>query len=185
MTNDQNNEIIIDSTETNDEVELDLDFDSSEQETSEPETEKPQETLEAKRARLKRQLDKVDRKLGTTDAPKPKVEPQTSKQDGFSIKDVMALSKANVSEDDVEIVEKYAKFEGISITEALKTTAVKAILAEKSEQRNVAEATNVSNARRGATQVSDDALLSAAAAGKLPESDEDIKRLIKAKMGQK
>ncbi len=89
--------------------------------------------------------------------------------------------RANVPEDDITDVVEYAQFRKISIAEALKSSTVKNILAEKEEQRTVAQATNTGAARRGTSKVSDEALAQKAYKGDLPESDEDIRRLYKAR----
>lgn len=100
----------------------------------------------------------------------------------FSSADLLAVMNAKVHEDDMERVERFAKMEGVSIREALKNPELKAILDLRQEQRTTASAANVSNVRRGAVKTSDDALIANASAGKIPDNDEDIERLIAAKM---
>lgn len=95
--------------------------------------------------------------------------------------DTIAIMRANVPEDDITDVVEYAQFRKISIAEALKSSTVKNILAEKEEQRTVAQATNTGATRRGSTKVSDEALAQKAYRGELPESDEEIRRLYKAR----
>ena len=109
-------------------------------------------------------------------AKEPK--PQTT---GLNLADSVAILNAKVHEDDIERVERYAKSEGMSIKDALKDPELKAILALREENRNTAIATNVSNSRRGSTKVTADVLVANASQGKLPDSDEDINRLIAAK----
>lgn len=99
--------------------------------------------------------------------------------------DIIALTKANIDTEDINEVLDYAKYKGISISEALKSPVVKATIAEKSEQRNVALATNTGGAKRTSGRISDETLMANANKGNLPESDADIDRLIKAKMGIK
>ncbi len=107
------------------------------------------------------------------DLEKAKAPPE--KQDGISAMDAMALMGAKVTEEeDINEVVDYAKFKGISVSEALKATAIKSILAEKAEQRTTAEATNTSNARRGTTKPSAETILTNASKGKLPENPEDL-----------
>lgn len=112
-----------------------------------------------------------------------KVEAKTdiSKPVSMSTKDYIALVNAKINEDDIGEVEDYAKYKGISIAEALKVGVVKSLLAEKSEMRKTAQATNVSNARRSSTQISPETLLAKASKLDLPENDDDIERLIKAR----
>lgn len=123
---------------------------------------------------------KKEKEAKIPEQPKP-----TPVEVKISTKDLLALTKANIDEADIEIVEKYAKFEGISIAEALKSEIVKATISDRAEKRNVALATNTSSSRRSSAKVSDDALLSNAASGKLPESEEEITRLVRLKMGLK
>lgn len=176
MPNDtEEEEIIIDSEENNEEVELEIEGEDKVEE------EKPVETPEAKRARLKRQLEQHEKKFGFGE-PKP-VAKETS--DSISSTDMFAILKADVHEDDVEKVTKFAKMEGISVKEALKNPELKAILNIRQEQRTTAAATNVSNARRGAQAPTGETLVENANKGKLPESDADIERLMRAKMGLK
>jgi hypothetical protein len=52
-------------------------------------------------------------------------------------------------------------------------------LAQKNEERTVAQATNTGAARRGSSKVSDEKLLELASKGQLPDSDEEIARLYK------
>lgn len=113
-----------------------------------------------------------------------KEEPTAGKAD-LSTDDVFTLVKAGVAQEDVAEVRKYAKMEGISIAEALQSTVVKTILKQKTEERNVAEATNTGTARRSTGKVSDEALLANASKGEMPESDEDMQRLIKLRKGFK
>lgn len=103
----------------------------------------------------------------------------------MSLADSHALLKADVHEDDIERVEKFAHDEKISIKEALKSDELKAILSVRIEKRSTANAANISNVRRGPTKTTDDTLLSNASNGKLPDSDEDIERLVAAKAKRK
>lgn len=113
--------------------------------------------------------------------PKKEVEAQP----GLAPADLLAVMNAHVHEDDMERVERFAKSESTSIREALKNPELKAILALREEQRTTATASNVTNTRRGATVTPEATLISNARAGKLPESDADIERLIAAKLKEK
>ena len=78
----------------------------------------------------------------------------------------------------------YAKLKGISVSEALKSSVVKTILAEKQEERKTANATSTGNARRGSTKLNPSQLLEKANKGEMPDSDEDLDALIKARLGK-
>ncbi len=110
-------------------------------------------------------------------------EKKNDNDDNYSIKDVVALSKVDL--DDVDEVKRIAKILGKPIYEAINDPVTKSILSQRDEFRKSAEATNVSNARRSPARLSDEALIESANSGKMPESDEDIARLMKAKMGKK
>lgn len=97
----------------------------------------------------------------------------------LSTKDVIFLAKANVHEDDLDEVLDWAKFKKISVSKAHEQ--LKGVLASKDEQRKTAAAANISPARRSATKVTDDVILERASRGELPENEDDIARLIKAK----
>lgn len=107
------------------------------------------------------------------------------KENDLSTMDIIALSKANLEQEDVAEVLEYAKFKGISVQEALKSSVVKATIQEKNEMRNTALATNTGGSRRSTGKVSDETLLSNAKKGIMPESDEDMARLIKARRATK
>lgn len=114
-----------------------------------------------------------------------KQEPSKEKVENvLTPKDTIALMKANINEDDIDDIVDYAKYKGIPVTEALKTTTVKSMLAEKEEFRASANAANVNNTKRGVAKLSDDSLISNARSGKLPESDDEIARLMRAKRDQ-
>jgi hypothetical protein len=113
------------------------------------------------------------------------VKPETKQESNVSTKDLYALSKANVAEEDISEIEEYAKFKRISISEALKSPTMKAILKEKEENRTVNNASNVGTVRRSSSKVSDDVLMDKASRNELPENESDITRLIKARKGLK
>lgn len=102
----------------------------------------------------------------------------------LSTKDIYALMEAKVPEEDIEVVQKFAKLENISVGEALKSGIVKTILADKAEQRNTALAANVGTSKRGSGKVAPDILLAKARKGELPTSDADIEALIQARKGK-
>ena len=181
MENEQE-EVIIDSNENNEEIEIDLELDEQPEEV-EVREERPAESLEARRARLKRQLEQVDKKLGIN-KPEARHEETTVTANGYELKpnDMFALMKNGITDDeDVDLAKRYAKLEGITIAEVLKDPFMKSRLAEKKEERTVAQATNTGAARRGSSKVSDDRLLQNARQGILPENPEDIARLYKAR----
>lgn len=113
-------------------------------------------------------------------APKPDAANAANKgnEAQFTLKDSRALDNANVHDDDVDDVANYAKFKGVSISEALKDPVMISTLKLKSENRSSANAANAGTARRGSGKISDEKLLEDAAKGILPDSDEDAARLV-------
>lgn len=154
------------------------------EEVVEEATEQPQEDVEDLKKRLATAEAQKDhwRKKATE---KKETVVEKAETGVLSSADLLAVMNAKVHEDDMERVEKFAKMEGKSIREALKDPELKAILALREEQRNTANASNTANVRRGSTKVPDDVLVANARAGKLPENDDDIARLIEAKSRKK
>lgn len=142
------------------------------------EEEKPQEEesdqRDAEIAKLKRQLKQATKKL-----EKPSAKPSAD----LSPTDVIQLMKDNVTEtDDINNVVDYAKFKGITVTEALKLGVVKTMLADSKQERETANATSTKGGKRGISTPSTDEILAKAAQGELPD---DPIALAKARMAQK
>lgn len=100
----------------------------------------------------------------------------TPKQDGLSLKDVRALN--GVHDDDVDFITNWAKANNVEIADAVKNSDVQLILKGHEEQRKIADATNTGTSKRSSAKLADDVLLSNASKGILPDSDEDLARLI-------
>ena len=144
-----------------------------------------EESIEEVKARLAKAEELANNyKIRAEKAEKGNKKPPTAPS-VTSTKDLLALMEAKVSDEDIEEVEDYAKYKGISISEALKSSTVKTLLAERREKRDVANATNTGSARRSPSKQSDDVLISKASKGEMPESSEDIARLIRARKGIK
>lgn len=116
---------------------------------------------------------------------KPVIGEGTPKTPEMSSKDLMALMNAKISEEDVDDIVDYAKYKGISVAEALKSDVVKSTLEKKAEQRKIADATNIGTGRRSSAKIPDDVLLSNSLKGIMPESDEDLARLISLRKPKK
>lgn len=108
--------------------------------------------------------------------------PKNERNEEMSSRDIIALTKANIADEDIDVVLDYAKFKKISVAEALKSSVVKATLAENEEHRKTAAATNIGTGRRGVQQKSEDVLLSEFKSGKVPETDDEMERLALARM---
>lgn len=166
-------------------MENDSEIITQENDTELVEVEETEETEEVE----EETVDQLKKKLATLEAQKEHWREKANKpkenavvaNSSLSSSDLLAVMNAKVHEDDMERIEKFAKMEGTSIKEALKNPELKAILNLREEQRNTANATNVTNVRRGNSKVSDEQIVSDASRGKLPEDDDAIARLISAK----
>lgn len=139
----------------------------------------------AKNQKIRAEKAEVKAKAGEK-TPKNKEKETLKNEDDISQKDLYTLVGAKVHEDDVDEVIDYAKHKDISIKEALKTTVVKTILSEKKEERETAAATATGKKRGGSSKVSGDSLLSRAESEfKIPETIEDTKRLVEARLKSK
>ena len=104
----------------------------------------------------------------------------------LSVKDLTALVKTNVNEDDYDDIFDYARLKKISIADALKTPLIKSMLSEKEEMRKTAEATATGHNAEGSTTSSPEALLNMAETkGEIPENPKDIQKLVEARLGKK
>lgn len=140
------------------------------------------------RAKKAEGFELVDGKWIKKSKPETKLEPKndaTVDTSKLSQTDVIAIIKNNVPEEDIEEIADYAKLKKITFAEALKTTVVKTLLSDKAEQRRVAEGTSTGAGKRGNAKLSDEALLADAEAGKFPEKDEDIQRLVRLQRAKK
>lgn len=167
----------------NDETEEVLNTEEVEETTPEVETEDIEALKQelAKKEELNKKLfERAKKAEAEAKARKGEVAPAPTtpeKQDAVQLTpmDAILLSKANVTEqEDIEEVISYANFKKIPVSEALKNSTVKTILAEKAEQRSTAQATNTGAARRGSSKLSPEQILANASKGNLPESAEDL-----------
>lgn len=175
MENYNDEEVILNTQEDN--VELDTTYSSEEGAEQEESFDWKAEALKQKELAENQKIraEKAERKGKVTTEPKH----EANNASGVSTKDLYALMEAKVPEEDISEVEDYAKYKGISISEALKTQAVRSILNEKSDMRNVASATNTGGSKRVGGRVSDETLLTNASKGNFPDTDAEIDRLVK------
>ena len=114
--------------------------------------------------------------------PKAEVKAEPPKE-GLSGEEALVLMGAGVTHiEDISEVQNYAKFKGISISEALKDSVVKTLLSDKAEKRKTAEATVPASRGNKKTSSSDDLLQRVKKTNVLPESEEEAKALAEAKM---
>lgn len=154
--------------------------------TSTPEAEEPtnSQDLAAKIAELEEKNRRLYARLKREETkPAPAQSPKTDAS--MSLADIVAVSKAGIEPEDLQEVQDYAKFKGISLAEALKAPVIKSTLADRKQERETAAATSVKGTARGTAKLSDDSLLAMARKGEMPESDADIARLIALRRTQR
>lgn len=168
--------------ETSEHELIDLDFEVDNQDDIEALKEQARKATEyAKNQKIRAEKAEAKAKEVKTEK-KPEVKSETT---GLSERDVFALVKADIAEDDVDEVKSYAKYRGISVAEALKDSTLKHILSVKSEERKTAEVTNTKSPR-GSARVTGESLLEKARSGEtLPDSEDAIQKLVLARMGSK
>lgn len=98
--------------------------------------------------------------------------------------DLIALMKADIHEDDIQEVVDYAKFKNIPVKDALSSSTIKALLSEKTEKRKSAEVSNTGATRKSTAKMTDEALVSKFSKGEMPDSDEELTRLIEKQFGK-
>lgn len=177
MENDKQEIIdsINDTEETvNEESELDFEIDDDAEETNEVDVEelrKKVQTLEAQKNHWKKKAN-----AGKESESKPTVNTKE-----LSPTELYTLMKSDVAPEDLEVVTKYAGYEGISVAQALKSDVLKTILDKRTQARKTAEATSTGSTRKSTNQTSPEALLENAKKGNLPDSDADLEKLVNAR----
>jgi len=174
---DDNNSIEETLTQDTD-TELEIDLDD--------EIENDQVDWKAEAEKNKKAYEDQKRRAEIAESKKTVKSPtQTSTNTTLTVKDGFALAKANVNDEDIDDVLEYANFKKIPVADALKSSVVKSMLAEKEEFRTSQSVSTTANARRASPKITDDTILDNARKGKLDDSDEGIERLFKARMGLK
>jgi len=128
--------------------------------------------------------EKAEAELRKIKGTKPKEDEK--KPEGLSQFDLLAIVKNNVDEEDVQEVIDYAQLKGTTVSEALKTSFMKSRLASLAEERETAKAANVKKTPGGQRQSSGASLLDKARSkGEMPDTDEGMRKLAKARLGIK
>jgi len=98
--------------------------------------------------------------------------------------ETIAIMRANVHADDIDEVVEYARFKGISIQDALKTTVIRGLLSEKEEFRKSDEVANTNSTRRTVNKVTPESLLKNLSNGEIPDAgSKDAEELFYARRG--
>lgn len=106
--------------------------------------------------------------------------------DSLSPKDYLALQESKVTSEDFDEVVRVAKILGKPINEALKDSTMKTILDTRNEERRTAAAAHIQGGARGTSKVKgEDLLAKAEQTGEVPETDEGMRELFRAKLARK
>lgn len=170
-------------TETTDAEQEDTTADTESQEEEENPTESETEDIEALKAKAAKsdELEKKNKQLYERLKKTEKTKP--AQEGSLSAKDFLALKDSNISAEDFDEVQDFAKYKRISIAEALKMPTLKTILNEKAEERRTAKATETRSPRGIAKQTGEDLLRKAETTGEVKESDIDA--LVNARLDRK
>lgn len=117
-------------------------------------------------------------------ARKDGVETSKTSTGELDAKDIIAIAKAEIPDEDYDEVLNYAKYRNLKPAEALKDKTLKTILSDRAEERRSAQVANTKPSRVAST-ANAESLLAQAAEGKLPENDADIEKLVAAEMARK
>ncbi len=104
-------------------------------------------------------------------------------EDRLSTMDILALRDVE-TEEDLKEIEDYAKFKGISRAEAKKSTYIQSVLKTNKEYRATAQAASTNTSKRTSKE-STESLVSDFHSGKVPETQEDIDKLVEAEFALK
>ena len=131
------------TTEKEPEVVEEADEKESEDDAQESEVEKPKETLEARRARLQRELKRTNQKLGIDEEAEKPAKKSKNKQDEFGLLEKTYLRSAGiVDSDEVELARNLAKKIGIPFDELVDDDYFKTKLEALRESKTNAVATS-------------------------------------------
>lgn len=115
----------------------------------------------------------------------PQEESSSEQSEELSQRDLVALIKADVHEDDFDDVQKAANLLGKSVSEALKDDMVQDILKRRVEHRQTAQASNTGAQRPSQKTKTSEEIMREASEGKIPETDEEAEELFWARKGRK
>lgn len=183
---DIENENIDSSNDAVDEVEETPDTDTNEESVDESadDSEARLAALEEQNKKLFERAKKAESQVKELKAKpkapetKPEAEPQ---KETLSATDIIAIAKSGIHDDDVSEVLDYAKFKGISASEALKSSYITVLRKENEEKRKSAEVSNTGTTRRSTSKLTPDMILENARRGVAPKTDEEWSKLIEAR----
>lgn len=164
-------------------TEEDLIREWEERENQELETEKQRILGEAQKAKELADNYKI-RAEKAEKAEKSKADDFTPKNE-LSQMDIIALVRADIADEDMDDIRDYARLKKIAVKDALNSSVIKTLLAERKEERITAEATSTGNNRAGSKAITGNELLRKAESGEFPESDDDVEKLVNTRFGNR
>lgn len=128
------------------EEDLNLELDIEDEENQEETQEKPRETIEAKKARLERQLSQINKKLGN-DSPKTSDKVETQKGDLDRIDKAILRAEKITDSDEIALARDIKKETGKDIEDVLESRYFKAELKAMREEKQAQDALPSSSKR--------------------------------------
>lgn len=175
-------EVVVEKEGTEEEIDLDFNIEDLPDDASQEDKDKAIKTLTAQKAHWRKKFEEASKKP-EKDEVKTEKKDEVKTEANLSQSDLITLTRSDIHEDDIPEVLEYAKLKGVSVKEALTSNVVQAILETNKEKRTVADATNTGKTAKTVTGTSDDELLANAKKGIMPESEEDMNRLAKLRLG--
>ena len=178
---EEETKVVEEKAEVEEEVDLDFEVDSLGDNPTDEDKDKAIKTLTAQKKHWRKKAENPEiKKAEPVEDAKPS---EVKSSDDLSQADFLTVINAKIPQADLPSIVKFAKSEGITMEEALKTDVVQAILDTNKEKRTVADATNTGKSNKSQSGISDDELMANAKQGILPESDTDMERLAKLRLG--
>lgn len=130
----------------------------------------------------KAELEKKNKQLYERVKKAEKSEKAPVVEGNLTARDILALKDADVSADDLDEVQEFAKYRKIGIAEALQSKTLKTIIAERKEERRTALATETKSPRGMSKQSGEDVLRKAETTGEVPESQDAMRAMLQARL---
>lgn len=132
----------------NEEINLEIDIDEDENTGEETHTEKKTESIEAKKARLERQLSQINKKLGNS--TEKKAEPVEERKEGLDRIDKAILRAEKITNsDEIQLVQDIMRETGKDIEDVLESRYFKTELKAMREESNAQDALSSNSKRAG------------------------------------
>lgn len=129
--------------------------------------------------------EKAERLLKQKSEAKPAEDVKLQNDVALTPKDYLALTEHKIGSEDFDEVLRLSKLLGKSIAETVKDKTAKIILEQRAEERATSLAAHTGNGRRGTKAETADDILEKFSKGHISEKDDDIEKLVKARIAQK